>query len=296
MDNEIRAVFFFVEFERVLLVQERSDVVLRRAQEFLQLCFDFVFYAGNSIASDGDRFREGAPAEAFGVLAGVLVAGFQQEGSGKVDSEVAALDRFVGDKERDCGGGGGWGWSCGLGRGTWDVIRETRSKWLASKYNLTYGFLPSTPAEAMNPVAQAFQTWAANTHFTFLRTQDYTNADLKISFHKGDHGDSYPFNGAGGSIAHAFSPTDGRFHYDANEQWSVEATLGVVSYETVALHEIGHLFGLEHSSVEGAIMWPKVRSGVIQADLTSSHLKPLKLISPEAASPGAANLTWSCLA
>ncbi|KAK7846975.1 metalloendoproteinase 2-mmp [Quercus suber] len=114
------------------------------------------------------------------------------------------------------------------------------------------------------PRAQAFQTWAANTHFTFSRTQDYTNADLKISFHKGDHGDGNPFNGAGGSIAHAFSPTDGRFHYDADEQWSVEATPGVVSYETVALHEIGHLLGLEHSSVEGAIMWPRVRSGVIQ--------------------------------
>ena len=43
---------------------------------------------------------------------GVLVAGFQQEGSGKVDSKVAASDRFVNDKEHDCGGGGGWGWSC----------------------------------------------------------------------------------------------------------------------------------------------------------------------------------------
>ena len=29
-----------------------------------------------------------------------------------MDSEVVALDRFVGDKEHDCGGGGGWGWSC----------------------------------------------------------------------------------------------------------------------------------------------------------------------------------------
>ena len=64
------------------------------------------------LTSGGDRFREEAPAEAFGVSAGVLVAGFQQEGSGKVDSEVAASDRFVGNKERDCGGGGGWGWSC----------------------------------------------------------------------------------------------------------------------------------------------------------------------------------------
>ena len=47
--------------------------------------------------------------EAFGVPAGILVTEFQQEGSGKVDSEVRALDRFVGNKERDGGGGGGGG-------------------------------------------------------------------------------------------------------------------------------------------------------------------------------------------
>ncbi|KAL0006683.1 hypothetical protein SO802_008185 [Lithocarpus litseifolius] len=87
MRFEQQLVFFFVEFERVLLAQERSDVVLRRAGEFLQLGFDFdfVFYAGDAIASDGDRFREEAPVEAFGVPVGILVAGFQQEGSGKVD-------------------------------------------------------------------------------------------------------------------------------------------------------------------------------------------------------------------
>ena len=64
------------------------------------------------IASGRNRFCEEAPTEAFGVSAGVLVVGFQQEGSGKVNSEVAASDRFVDDKEHDCGRGGGCGWSC----------------------------------------------------------------------------------------------------------------------------------------------------------------------------------------
>ncbi|KAK7851470.1 hypothetical protein CFP56_041892 [Quercus suber] len=31
----------------------------------------------------------------------------------------------------------------------------------------TYGFLPGTPAKAMNPIANAFQTWASNTQFAF---------------------------------------------------------------------------------------------------------------------------------
>ena len=113
----------------------------------------------------------------------------------------------------------------------------------------------------MSPVAQAFQTWAANTHFKFSRVQDYTRADIKIGFQSRDHGDGYPFDGAGGVLAHAFSPTDGRFHYDADEQWSVGAVPGQFDLQTVALHEIGHLLGLGHSNVQGAIMWPSISPG-----------------------------------
>ena len=138
-------------------------------------------------------------------------------------------------------------------------------KWPSSKYHLTYGFLPGTPSNAMGPVTRAFATWAGNTHFTFSQAQSYENADLKISFHKGDHGDGHPFDGPGGTLAHAYRPSDGRFHYDGDEVWSVGANPGAYDLETVALHEIGHLLGLGHSSVEGAIMFPTIRSGVTQS-------------------------------
>ncbi|KAJ4719124.1 Metalloendoproteinase [Melia azedarach] len=135
-------------------------------------------------------------------------------------------------------------------------------KWPASKYQLSYGFLPGTRDDAKTPVARAFQTWAANTHFKFSRTQDYGNADIKVSFHSGDHRDGSPFDGRGGVLAHAFAPTDGRFHYDADEPWAVGATAGAFDLETVALHEIGHLLGLGHSSVQGAIMYARISPGV----------------------------------
>ncbi|XP_059448386.1 metalloendoproteinase 2-MMP-like [Corylus avellana] len=131
-----------------------------------------------------------------------------------------------------------------------------------SRYHLTYGFVDGTPSEAMNPVAQAFLTWASNTHFTFSQAQGVSNADIKIGFSRGDHGDGHPFDGAGGTLAHAFAPTDGRFHYDGDERWSVGAVSGAFDLETVALHEIGHLLGLGHSEVEGAIMYSSITSGV----------------------------------
>ncbi|TXG64626.1 hypothetical protein EZV62_011620 [Acer yangbiense] len=59
-----------------------------------------------------------------------------------------------------------------------------------------------------------------------------------------------------------FHPPMGGFHYDADEQWAVGAAPNSFGLETVALHEIGHLLGLGHSEVEGAIMYPSISTGV----------------------------------
>ncbi|XP_050222155.1 metalloendoproteinase 3-MMP-like [Mercurialis annua] len=137
-------------------------------------------------------------------------------------------------------------------------------KWRSSKYNLTYGFYPKTPTQAVQPVAKAFKTWADNTHFRFARVQNYRYADLKIGFFKRHHGDGAPFDGPGGVLAHAFAPEDGRFHYDGDESWSVDVEEDAFHIETVALHEIGHLLGLGHSSIEDAIMYPSLPPGTIK--------------------------------
>ncbi|XP_059448136.1 metalloendoproteinase 2-MMP-like [Corylus avellana] len=135
-------------------------------------------------------------------------------------------------------------------------------RWPPSKYRLTYGFVSGTPTAAINAVVQAFQAWASRTHFTFSQAPSGARPDITVGFYSRDHGDGYPFDGTGGTLAHAFAPTDGRFHYDGDERWSVGAVPGATDLITVAVHEIGHLLGLGHSSVQQAIMFPSISQGV----------------------------------
>ncbi|KAL3716819.1 hypothetical protein ACJRO7_008403 [Eucalyptus globulus] len=142
---------------------------------------------------------------------------------------------------------------------------EGSPRWPASNYHLTYGFLPGTPEAATAPVARAFATWTSVTLFTFSYVEDHEIANIQIGFARGDHGDGAhnSFDGPGGTLAHAFPPTSGLFHYDADEKWAVDPPSGSAAFnvETVALHEIGHLLGLGHSDVEGAIMYSSIAPG-----------------------------------
>ncbi|TYK30629.1 metalloendoproteinase 1-like [Cucumis melo var. makuwa] len=134
-------------------------------------------------------------------------------------------------------------------------------RWPSTKYHLTYAFLPGTRVDVKAPVARAFATWARYTHFKFSLAKNYRKANLKIGFYRGNHGDGYSFDGPGRTLAHSFAPTDGRFHYDSAEKWTVGAVRGRYDMQTVALHEIGHLLGLGHSKIRNSIMYPYIKSG-----------------------------------
>ncbi|KAL4567281.1 hypothetical protein LXL04_022861 [Taraxacum kok-saghyz] len=153
-----------------------------------------------------------------------------------------------------------------------------RQKWPRGKRHLTYGFGSRFPTRFMPPIARAFRKWdTASRYFTFSRARSYRSADLKISFARGSHGDGNPFDGPGGVLAHAFAPSDGRLHYDADDRWAIGAVWNAYDVETLALHEIGHLLGLGHSQFQNAIMWPTFRSGVTKG-LNSDDIRGLRAL------------------
>nr|XP_060622946.1 collagenase 3-like [Anolis sagrei ordinatus] len=134
---------------------------------------------------------------------------------------------------------------------------EGKPKW--KKNSLTYRVINTTSdlsrKQVLSDTAKAFKLWSDVTPLKFTRTTG--PADIEMFFASDEHGDSYPFDGKDGTLAHAYAPGEGLggdAHFDNDEKWS-SSNRGT-NFFTVVAHEVGHSLGMDHSNVRGALMYP----------------------------------------
>lgn len=133
------------------------------------------------------------------------------------------------------------------------------SRWKVK--NLSYKIAKYPPklkrADVDAEIQRAFNVWTGYTDLTF--TPKTGQVHIEIRFESGEHGDGDPFDGPGGTLAHAYFPVfGGDAHFDATESWSINSYRGTNLFQ-VAAHEFGHSLGLSHSDVREALMAPFYR-------------------------------------
>ena len=173
-----------------------------------------------------------------------LVEGRPVVGCAGALTEFAAVGQYVAQV--------GKGWS---GDSTGLVTLQYHFGQLSAK-------LPSDQARA--EIERALKEWALHAKLNFVPGPSATTArTINFLFASGGHGDPYPFDGLGKTLAHTFYPSPpnqeplaGDVHFDDAEGWRIGADTDLYS---VALHELGHSLGLGHSDLPGAVMYPFYR-------------------------------------
>ncbi|HMT54816.1 MAG TPA: matrixin family metalloprotease [Saprospiraceae bacterium] len=147
---------------------------------------------------------------------------------------------------------------------------------------LTYTFVNGTGdiagVQEEDAVRRAMVSWSAVANINFIEVCNEVDADLRISWEVGNHGDGSPFDNGGGAngnvLAHAFFPPPnsgllaGDLHFDDFENWRINGN--DFDLETVALHELGHSLGLRHTPVNNSVMeavYEGVRRNLTQDDI-----------------------------
>jgi len=126
-------------------------------------------------------------------------------------------------------------------------------------------------------IKKALNVWAEHTDLSFTQKRS-GKVHIDISFLKGEHGDGDPFDGSGGTLAHAFFPVfGGDAHFDDSEQWTKGSFRGTNLLQTAA-HEFGHSLGLSHTDDNDALMAPFYRGFEVKPKLNEDDIKGIQAL------------------
>ena len=153
-----------------------------------------------------------------------------------------------------------------------------------NKSNVTYNFSNFTGDLTQQIIIanmrRAFQSWSAVCALTFTEVSGI--GDIDIAFRNGNHGDGSSFDGAGNVLAHGFYPPPnggaiaGDLHFDDAETWTTNNPPTGTDFLSVAIHEVGHTLGLDHSADANAIMFA-FYSGIKQ-NLATDDINGIRFI------------------
>lgn len=170
---------------------------------------------------------------------------------------------------------------CGLKDMNNGIEFATTCSW--NKCNITFAFDVGTNdiggAAEFQACRNAINTWASVINVTFTEVAANANPDVLIGWRPAADPDH---NMVGGVLAHADFPPGCSVvtntlpkpvHFDDTEHtWNIGAAPNTFDVETVALHEFGHILGLAHSNVNGAVMFPTVSSNFTKRQLTQDDI------------------------
>lgn len=119
-------------------------------------------------------------------------------------------------------------------------------------------YVPGIDKTQQDDIFQAaFDSWSQHGQINVTRTRTGKEADILIGTGEGQRSN---FDGPGGTLAWAYLP-DGSdsqltMRFDLGETWITNPRGRGILLLNVASHEFGHIFGLDHSKVQQALMAP----------------------------------------
>ncbi|XP_034778591.2 matrix metalloproteinase-20-like [Acipenser ruthenus] len=148
-----------------------------------------------------------------------------------------------------------------------------QAKWHKNVISYSIGsYTRDLPASAVDHlIDSALKVWSSASPLSFVRSYSQ-NADIRVQFSTYAHGDFFPFDGPGGTLAHAYGPGEGiggDAHFDDDETWS--AGFQGFNLYLVAAHEFGHALGLSHSRYKESLMYPTYRKRNTAGNILSSE-------------------------